>query len=110
MNLSAQRQNPDPKSMTPPEMAWAIKSLLERHATVILPEHKLWLEVLCNTITELMPGQRNNPADRRYTSMVKRSAAEYFTSRRHVLLCDCLGLDPDWVLEILRDYAGLEVS
>lgn len=36
-------------------------------------------------------------------------AIRFFKEGRHNLFCDFIGLDWQWVSEIMRDYAGLEI-
>jgi hypothetical protein len=58
-----------------------------------LPEVKLWLAVICQALAE---------AD----NDKKTSARNFLLSDRFTLVCEVIGLDSEWVMELLRDHAG----
>ena len=86
-----------------------IVKMFIRQADVELAEQKLWMAVLCNAVMDLMMGERNTYQDAMRVESARRQAESFFQRRHHVTVCDWLGLNPDWVLEVLRDHAGLEV-
>lgn len=86
-----------------------IMKLFIRQADVELAERKLWMAVLCNAVMDLMVGERKSYQDSMRVNRARLAAKSFFQRRHHVIFCDWLGLDPDWVLEVLRDHAGLEV-
>lgn len=78
-----------------------IAVLLTRHADLELPEQKLMLAVLLKAVSDLMdPYKKNHRA----------LAREFFTRGTSVFFCDMCGLNPEWVMDILRKHAGLEAS
>lgn len=78
-----------------------IAVLLARHADLELPEQKLMLAVLLKAISDLMdPYEKNH----------RVLASEFFTRGTYVFFCDMCGLNPEWVMDILRKHAGLEAS
>lgn len=80
-----------------------IASLLTRHAELDMPEQRLMLAVILNAISDLMD---KTPSNKYWRTM----SYDFFTSGTHVFFCDMCGLNPDWVVEILRDHAGLIVG
>jgi len=75
-----------------------IALILTRHADLEIPEQKLMLAVLLKAISDLMdPYRKNNRA----------LAREFFSRGTYVFFCDMCGLNPDWVMDILRKHAGL---
>ena len=86
-----------------------IIKLFLQQADIELAEQKLWMAVLGNAVMDLMLGKRSTYQDSMRVERARREAVSFFKNRRHVTVCDCLGLNPDWVLEVLRDHAGLEV-
>lgn len=86
-----------------------IAKLFIRNADIDLPEQKLWMAVLCNVVADLMMTQPTSYYSRVRAELLKRQALQFFRERNHVTLCDWLGLNPDWVVEVLRDHAGLEI-
>ena len=83
--------------------------LFIRQSDIDLPEQKLWMAVLCNAVMDLLSGKRSTYQDSMRVERARREAVSFFKNRRHVTVCDWLGLNPGWVLEVLRDHAGLEV-
>ena len=74
-----------------------ICQILRRNATAVdTPEAKLWLAVLTNAIRE-----RHDPSYR-------RGCATFFDSAWFATVCNLVGLDPDYVREMMdevgRDY------
>lgn len=86
-----------------------ITKLFLQQADIELPEQKLWMAVLANAVMDLLLGKRSTYQDSMRVERARREAVSFFKDRRHVNVCDWLGLNPDWVLEVLRDHAGLEV-
>jgi hypothetical protein len=86
-----------------------IIKLFVQQADIDLPEQKLWMAVLGNSVMDLMLGKRSTYQDSMRVERARREAVSFFCERRHVTVCDWVGLNPDWVLEVLRDHAGLEV-
>lgn len=80
-----------------------IASLLLRHAELEMPEQRLMLAVILHSISDLMD---KTPSNKYWRTM----SFEFFTRGTHVFFCDMCGLDPDWVVEVLRDHAGLDCS
>lgn len=58
-----------------------------------IPEVKLWLAVISSALAEA-----DNPK--------KVSARNFLLSDSFNLICNVIGLDPDWVKELIRDHAG----
>lgn len=58
-----------------------------------LPEVRLWLEVIEKSLIE---------AD----SPKKVSVRNFFSSDSFVLICNAIGLDPEWVRELICDHAA----
>lgn len=58
-----------------------------------IPEVKLWLAVIASALVEA-----DNPK--------KSSARTFLASDSFALICEVIGLDPDWVNELIRDHAG----
>ncbi len=86
-----------------------IIKLFIQQADIELAEQKLWIAVLGNAVMDLMVGERKSYQDSMRVKRARLAAKSFFIERRHVIFCDWLGLNPDWVLEVLRDHAGLEV-
>lgn len=86
-----------------------IMRLFIRQADIELAEQKLWMAVLGNAVMDLLLGQRSTYQDSMRVERARRKAVSFFKEGRHVTVCDCLGLNPDWVLEVLRDHAGLNI-
>ena len=86
-----------------------IIKLFLQQADIELAEQKLWAAVLASAVTDLLLGKRSTYQDSMRVERARREAVSFFKNRRHVTVCDWLGLNPDWVLEVLRDHAGLEV-
>ena len=86
-----------------------IMKLFIRQADIELAEQKLWMAVLCNAVMDLMVGERKSYQDSMRLRRARLAAKSFFIERRHVIFCDWLGLDADWVLEVLRDHTGLDV-
>lgn len=93
--------------MSPVQKSNLIQKLFIRNADIELPEQRLWMAVLCHAIADLLPGERKHPVDKTYVRNSRRAAKIFFERGQYVIFCDWVGLDPDWVLEILRDHAGL---
>lgn len=86
-----------------------IMRLFLRNAQIEMAEQKLWMAVLCNAVMDLIMGERKSYQDAMRVESARREAESFFRCKRHVTVCDWVGLDPDWVVEVLRDHAGLEV-
>lgn len=86
-----------------------IMRLFIRQADVELAEQKLWMAVVCRAVMDLMVAERKSYQDSMRVTRARNAAIQFFQRRHHVIFCDWLELDPDWVLEVLRDHAGLEV-
>lgn len=86
-----------------------IMRLFIRQADIELAEQKLWMAVLGNAVMDLLLGQRSTYQDSMRVERARRNAVSFFKEGRHVTVCDWLGLNPDWVLEVLRDHAGLNI-
>lgn len=89
---------PKPKA-TPSQINTVLRRAAPHSAT---GEAKLILAVIGQAVYDVMcsgctSSERIN----------KQQARSFFTSRRHQLFCESVGLDPDWVSEILRDHAGI---
>ncbi|MBK7492698.1 MAG: hypothetical protein IPI17_12490 [Nitrosomonas sp.] len=80
-----------------------IASLLARHAVLEIPEQGVMLAVVLKAISDLMD---KTPSNRYFRS----TASDFFARGTHVFFCDMCGLNPDWVVEILRDHAGLDCA
>ncbi|QOJ19976.1 MAG: hypothetical protein HRU77_04260 [Gammaproteobacteria bacterium] len=78
-----------------------IALILTRHADLEIPEQKLMLAVLLKAISDLMD---KTPSNKYHRAM----AREFFTGSAFVFFCDMCGLNPEWVMDILRKHAGLE--
>ena len=79
-----------------------------RIAEAETPEQQLWLAVLCQAVMDLMMGVRNTRDDSIRVERSRNEAFSWFRSGRHVFICDMVGLNPDFVMDILREHAGLE--
>ena len=86
-----------------------IIKLFLQQADIEMAEQKLWMAVLDNAVKDMMLGKRSTYHDSMRVERARREAVSFFKNRRHVTVCDWLGLNPDWVLEVLRDHAGLDV-
>lgn len=84
-----------------------VQQLFIRNAEIDDPERALWMAVLCKAISDLMPGDPSHPGYRRHVMALRREAVKYFSKNQHATICDFVGLNPDWVNEVLRDHAGL---
>jgi hypothetical protein len=91
------------KNALPDGNARHILMLLVRNADIQIPEQKLMFAVVMNAIQDLMD---KTPSKKAHSTV----AGKFFTSGTHVFFCDMCGLDPDWVVEILRDHAGLDIG
>lgn len=80
-----------------------IALILTRHADLEIPEQKLMLAVILKAVSDLMD---KTPSNKYHRAM----AREFFTGSAFVFFCDMCSLNPDWVSDILRKHAGLEVS
>jgi len=80
---------------------------LARIADAEFPEQKLWLAVLCDAIMDLMMGERKTYQDSRRVEQIRANALTWFRKGHHVFPCDMVGLNPDFVMDILREHAGL---
>lgn len=65
------------------------------------PEVNLWLAVLGVAVTDAMEG----PHRGRLSGMTVE-ARRFFAERGLDAICDCVGLNPQYVRELLRDHAG----
>lgn len=97
------------KSISPVRKAGLIQRLFIRNADIETAEQKLWMAVLCNAVMDLMTKERGSYQDQMRVDREQREAASYFERGYYVFACDMVGLDPDWVFEVLRDHAGLGV-
>lgn len=97
------------KSISPVRKAGLIQRLFIRYADIETAEQKLWMAVLCNAVMDLMTKEGGSYQDQMRVDRERREAASYFERGYYVFACDMVGLDPDWVFEVLRDHAGLEV-
>lgn len=74
-----------------------ICKLFARQTEIDMPEQKLIFAVLSQAVSDVMNG----------AAMDKIDAVRFFKEGRHHLFCDIVGLNGDWVSEIMRDHAGL---
>ena len=77
-----------------------IAIILGRHADLEVPEQKLMLAVILKAVSDLMD---KTPSNKYHRAM----AREFFTGSAFVFFCDMCGLNPEWVMGILRKHAGL---
>ena len=77
-----------------------IALILTRHADLEVPEQKLMLAVILKAVSDLMD---KTPSNKYHRAM----AREFFTGSAFVFFCDMCGLNPEWVMGILRKHAGL---
>lgn len=87
-----------------------IQRLFLRHASADEPEQKLMLAVLCNAVADLMLTGCEKTAAGQNARYLRNFAKNFFTTDRYIVFCDWVALDPDWVMEVLRDHAGLEID
>lgn len=87
-----------------------IQRLLVRNASIEHPEQKLMMAVLCNAVADLMLKGYERTSAGQNARYLRNFARNFFTTGRYVEFCDWVSLDPDWVLEVLRDYAGLKID
>lgn len=80
------------KKATGRQIAVIVRRALPKEALQI-PEVKLWLAVIEQALAEA-----DNPK--------KASARTFLSSDGFMHICDAIGLDPNWVMELIRDHAG----
>lgn len=61
-----------------------------------LPEVALWLACIAHAL-----GEADSPRPTLHSS-----ARNFLLSDRCALVCEVIGLDPEWVKELIRDHAG----
>ena len=81
---------------------YILQKLFVRNADVEIPEQVLMLAIVLHACQDLLSNGEGSAS-----ASLRASAAKFFLSGQHIFYCDCVGLNPDWVVEVLRDYAGL---
>lgn len=65
------------------------------------PEAQLILEVLAQAVWDAMSRDRHNAA-------LQRRGQLFFTRGHYRPFCELVGLEPDWVAGVMREYGGVE--
>ncbi len=84
---------------------YILQRLFVRNADIEIPEQVLMLAIILHACQDLLSSGEGSAS-----ASLRSSAEKFFLIGQHVFYCDCVGLNPDWVVEVLRDYAGLPVD
>lgn len=71
----------------------SIAKIFARQVEEDTPERRLFLAIIIQSVRDLEIAER----DAHY-----ESAVEYFRGKDHVYHCDLVGLNPEWVVEVLE--------
>lgn len=78
--------------------------VIERHVTILCPEAKLFIAVIRQAYTDILP-----PSSNANLRQVDREAVQFFFDGRMDLFTNHLGIDPEFVKEMLcRSAPGIE--
>jgi hypothetical protein len=81
-----------------------IKTVLGRAAQFqTKPEGKMWLSVLAQAVEDLVSPK----GPKKQREAIRDNARAYFVNGDHELVCNRIGLNPEWVTELLQRHCGL---
>lgn len=97
------------ESISPTKHEQLLMRMLIRNATVDVPEQALMLAILCKAVQDLFhkPGVKRRISSSCNPVYLRKLARDFFLLGHFRNFCYWVDLNPDWVIEILREHSPL---